>query len=101
MSLTFILILDVKASETNQGRVAFHVILVDLGPQLHLPVPTCRARLAEIWRLACPGGQSRSAAKPAIVSAVNGVELVECAITAVTAHLTAGLALAVDITITI
>jgi hypothetical protein len=101
MRLTLVLILDVKASETQQGRVAFHVVLVDLWPQRHLPVPTCGAHLTEERLVACPGGQPVSAAKPAIVGAVNGVELIECAIPAVTAHLTAGLALAVNVPIAI
>jgi hypothetical protein len=99
--LTFILILNMKASEADQGRVALHVVLVDLGPQIRLPVPACCARLAEKWLVACPGGQPVSAAKPAVVGAVNGVELIEGAIPAITAHLTTGLALAVDITITV
>jgi hypothetical protein len=100
MGLTFMLIGHVKAS-TQQARVAFHVVLVDLWPQRHLPVPTCGAHLAEKWLVTCPGGQSVSAAKPAVVGAVNGVELIECAVPAVTAHLTAGLALAVNVPITI
>jgi hypothetical protein len=46
MGLTFMLIGHVKAS-TQQARVAFHVVLVDLWPQRHLPVPTCCAHLTE------------------------------------------------------
>jgi hypothetical protein len=95
------LILNVKAGETQQGRVALHVVRVDLRPQLRLPVPTCRARLAEERLVACPGGQSISASKPAVVGAIDGVELIEGAVPAVTAHLTTGLALAVDIAITV
>jgi hypothetical protein len=101
MSLAFVMVLNVKASKTNQGRMAFHVVLVDLGPQLHLPVPARCAGLAEEGQLTCPAGQSGSAAKPAVVGAINAVELIEGAVPTVTAHLTAGLALAVNITVAI
>jgi hypothetical protein len=100
VSLALELILNVEAG-AKQTRMALHVVLVHLGPQLHLPLPTCCAGLAEEWRLARARGQARSAAEPAVVSAVNGVELIEGAVPAVTAHLTAGLALAVDITIAV
>jgi hypothetical protein len=101
MSLTLVLILHMKACESNKSRMALHVVLVDLGPQLHLPVPACGADLAEKRRFARVSAQSRAAAKVALVGAVNGVELVECAIPAVTAHLTTSLTLAVNITITV
>lgn len=101
VSLALVLVLNMEASKTQQGRVAFHVVLMDLGPQLHSPVPARGAGLTKKWRLARRGGQAVAAAKPAIVGAVNGVELVERAISAVAAHLTTGLALAVNVAITI
>jgi len=101
MSLTLMLILNMKACESHKGRMAFHVVLVDLGPQLHLPVATCGADLAKKWRFTRVSAQSRSAAKPAVVGAVNGVKLIECAVPAVTAHLTTSLTLAINITVTV
>jgi hypothetical protein len=101
VSLALVLVLNMEARETQQGRVAFHVVLVDLGPQLHSPVPARGAGLTKKWLLARPRVQARAAAKPAVVCAIDGVELVEGAIPAVAAHLTAGLALAVDIAVTV
>lgn len=74
---------------------------MDLRPQLHATVTACGASLTEEWLLTCFCGQSVPATKPTIIGAVNGVELEECAVSAVTAHLTASLAFAVNVTVTI
>jgi len=47
VSLTLILIFDMEASEADQRRVAFHVVPMDLRPELHSSVPACGACLTE------------------------------------------------------
>ena len=74
---------------------------MDLWPQFYSPVTAGSASFAKPWLLASVGVQTRSAAQPTIISAINVVELEESAVPAIATHLPTSLTLAVNIAIAV